>query len=113
MTIIWIDAQLSPSLALWINENFPQLAAKSLRSLGLLHTPDRQIFMMAGQENVVIMTKDEDFVRLSDEMGAPPKIIWITAGNTSNNKMKDLLRRHLNTALILLKGKDKIVELTD
>jgi hypothetical protein len=32
--VILIDAQLSPALALWINSNFTELKAQSVRSLG-------------------------------------------------------------------------------
>lgn len=39
--IIWVDAQLSPSIAAWINRNFVNIEAKSVRTLGLREATDR------------------------------------------------------------------------
>ena len=41
---IWIDAQLSPFIANWINANYPELEAKSLRSMGMEYASDYHIF---------------------------------------------------------------------
>jgi len=76
---IWIDAQLSPQLASWISDKF-SVQAHAVRDLGLRQAEDRAIFLEARKQNVVIMTKDSDFLTLYDEMGAPPKILWITCG---------------------------------
>ncbi len=35
MTELWIDAHISPAIALWINQTFSDINAKSVRSLGL------------------------------------------------------------------------------
>lgn len=57
---LWIDAQLSPSLAAWVNENYTDIMAASVRALGLRDATDMEIFMAAREANAVIMTKDED-----------------------------------------------------
>lgn len=62
--------------------------------------------------NAVVMTKDEDFVQLLHRLGSPHKIIWITCGNTSNNRMKEILASNLEKALKLLDVSD-IVEISD
>ena len=62
--IIWIDAQLSPSIANCVNANFPQLSAKSLRSLGLESANDYDIFRQARKARALVMSKDYDFVKL-------------------------------------------------
>lgn len=80
---IWIDAQLSPAIASWINENFP-VKAFAVRDLDLRDAEDEEIFLAAKKENAVVITKDRDFVDLIDRLKAPPKIIWLTCGNTSN-----------------------------
>ena len=108
---IWIDAQLSPSIALWINQSFPQVTAKSVRSLGLRDADDQVIFDKARSENVALMSKDGDFVKLLERLGPPPKLIWITAGNTSNAGMRSILSKHFNTALDLLQQGEKLVEI--
>ena len=75
--IIWINAQLSPAIAFWIESNF-NVKAIALRDLGLRDAEDQEIFIAAKNANVVMMTKDSDFISLLDRFGLPPKIIWLT-----------------------------------
>ena len=42
----------------------------------------------------------------------PPQVIWITCGNTSNARMRDILRQTFANALLLRQG-EPIVEITD
>lgn len=108
---IWVDAQLSPFIALWINANFKQLTAKSLRSLELRDVNDKVIFDRARQENAVLMSKDDDFVKLIEIYGSPPKMIWITCGNTSNARMCEILNKTLRQAVDLLNAGENLVEI--
>lgn len=108
--IIWLDVHLSPSLAPWITKTFG-LEAYSAMYLDLLEAEDETIFMAARQANVVVMTKDSDFVRLFDQLGAPPQVIWLTCGNTSKAKMREILTVHLQTAIELLQNGNDLVEI--
>jgi predicted nuclease of predicted toxin-antitoxin system len=76
----WIDAQLPPQLAEWLRAEF-DCAAFALRELGLRDADDRIIFDRARAENVIVISKDIDFVDLVSRFGAPPKLIWLTCGN--------------------------------
>jgi predicted nuclease of predicted toxin-antitoxin system len=75
--IFWIDAQLSPALAPWITSEFG-VEAYSVKWLGYRDAEDCVIFQAAHQANAVVVTKDSDFLRLLDEFGPPPQIVWIT-----------------------------------
>jgi predicted nuclease of predicted toxin-antitoxin system len=110
---IWIDAQLSPSIASWINSNFPELEAVALRSIGLQSDRDYDIFRKARKANVVIMSKDYDFVKLIEIYSVPPKLIWITCGNTSNARLCEILKTTLQQAIDLLTQQENIVEISD
>ena len=110
--MIWIDAQLSPLLALWIKETFG-IEAKAVRELGLQRASDREIYTRARQENVVMMTKDSDFLILLDELGPPPQVLWITCGNTSNKFLKEILQETLSEAISLFKQGEALVEIRD
>jgi len=110
---IWIDAQLSPFIANWINANFPELTAKSLRSLGLEDADDYDIFRKARKANVVVMSKDYDFVKLIELHGVPPKLVWITCGNTSNARLCEILKISLQQAIDLLNQQENIIEISD
>jgi predicted nuclease of predicted toxin-antitoxin system len=74
--IFWIDAQLSPALAPWLEASFP-VTAKALRDLGLRDADDAEIFRAAHAADAIIITKDSDFVDLLRRFGAPPSIIWV------------------------------------
>ena len=55
--IVWIDAQLSPTLARWITETF-RLQAHAVRALGLRDAKDAAIFEAARQADAIVMTKE-------------------------------------------------------
>ncbi|WP_222851927.1 DUF5615 family PIN-like protein [Cyclobacterium plantarum] len=69
---IWVDAQLSPSIAAWINRTYLHIRAKSVRSLGLRDADDQKIFNAARSPDVVVMSKDDDFVQMLEKNGPPP-----------------------------------------
>ncbi len=73
---------------------------------------DLEIFQEAKNANVIVMTKDSDFVSLRDRLGSPPKIIWLTCGNTSNTNLKTILSDTLPKAFELLESGENIVEIS-
>ncbi len=107
---IWIDAQMSPAIAAWISSNFG-VNAVAIRDLGLRDAEDKEIFEAARRENAIVMTKDNDFVLLLDRLGAPPQVIWVTCGNTSNVRLKEILTNTIPKALELLKSGEELVEI--
>jgi predicted nuclease of predicted toxin-antitoxin system len=108
---IWIDAQLSPAIATWITSTFA-ITAKPLRDLGLRDAEDKDIFTAAKNAGVIVMTKDTDFPKLLETLGSPPKIIWLTCGNTSNKNLKTILLTTLKPALDLLESGESLVEIS-
>ena len=107
---IWVDAQMSPAIAAWISSNYA-VSAVAIRDLGLRDAEDKEIFEAARQETAVVMTKDSDFVLLLDKLGPPPQVIWVTCGNTSNARLKEILTNTLPKALDLLNLGEKLVEI--
>ena len=110
MTTIWIDAHLSPALATWLNSTF-KIKAFALRDIGLRDAEDFDIFDAAKAQEVILMTKDSDFIDLVERLEAPPKIIWLTCGNTSNARLKEILSVTLMEALEFLQTGEKLVEI--
>lgn len=109
---IWIDAHLSPALALWITETF-DISAAALRDVGLRDATDQQIFLAAKEQSIIVMTKDVDFVKLLEILGPPPQIIWITCGNTSNAYLQRLLGSTLLRTLKMISDGEPLVEISD
>ena len=109
--IIWLDAQLPPALAGWVQSTFG-VDASALRDMGLRDATDQEIFRAAKAAGAIVMTKDSDFVTLQLRYGAPPQIIWLTCGNTSNRYLRELLVRTLPQALALLEAGEDLVEIS-
>ena len=109
---IWIDAQLPPTLAVWLQETF-QVEACSLRYLGLRDALDIEIFEAAQREGegLVIMTKDSDFVDLVCRLGIPPQILWLTCGNVTNRNLRRLLVNTFVQALAEFEKGECVVEI--
>jgi len=109
---IWIDAQLPPSLANWISNNF-EVKAVSLKEISLRDAKDIEIFEAARFANAVIITKDSDFIDLVCRLGSPPQILWITCGNVTNSNLRQLLTATLPEALIQIRQGEVIVEISN
>ena len=107
---IWIDAQLSPAIAVWLTVSF-SVTALAVRDVGLRDAEDREIFLEARRQSAVVLTKDSDFVLLQNELGAPPKIIWLTCGNTSNAELKRILSATLSEGVSFLESGEDLVEI--
>ena len=58
---------------------------------GLAGASDLAIWRYARDHGLVIVSKDEDFQRLSVLYGAPPKVIWLRLGNCSTADISNLL----------------------
>src|SRR5699024_3109988 len=110
---LWIDAQISPAIAAWINQTYQNIEARSVRSLGLRDALDYEIFEKARKQNIVVMSKDKDFTELVSQHGSPPQIIWLTCGNTSNDELKKILAKTLQQAQILVDKGEAVVEISD
>jgi predicted nuclease of predicted toxin-antitoxin system len=109
--MIWVDAHLSPAIATWITTTFG-ITAFALRDVGLRDAEDPEIFEAAKAQEVILMTKDSDFVDLANRLGAPPQIIWLTCGNTSNARLKEILNATLLEALELIRSGEVLVEIS-
>jgi predicted nuclease of predicted toxin-antitoxin system len=84
-----------------------------VRFLDLLHARDSQIFTAAREQGAVVLTKDSDFVLLQQRRGAPPALMWVRCGNTSNEHLKRVLRRTFADACRLIAEGEPLVEITD
>ena len=68
-----LDENLSERLVLTLAPRF--MGSLHVRQLGLGGTADVRLWELAITEGCVLVTKDEDFVKLSVLRGPPPKVI--------------------------------------
>ena len=109
---LWLDAHLSPRLVPWIASQF-DVEVHAVRDLGLRHAKDLDIFSSARDADAVVVTKDSDFATLVLRLGPPPRVLWLTIGNTSNEHLRKILSARLPGALESLAGGEPLVELTE
>jgi predicted nuclease of predicted toxin-antitoxin system len=62
--------------------------------VGLLAAADLAIWQHARDNGFILVSKDEDFHRMSVLFGPPPKVIWVRLGNCSTDDVVRLLREH-------------------
>ena len=107
---LWLDAQLPPQLANWIQQSFA-INSVALRDIGLRDATDLLIFEAAKTANAILVSKDSDFVELVMRLGPPPKLIWLTCGNVSNAALQDIFMTRLREAVQVLGSGESVVEL--
>ena len=88
------DEQLSEELVKLLNDVFP--ASVHVRLLGAGGAADPIVWQMARERGCVLVTKDEDFHRMSVIRGAPPKVVWLRVGNCSTDAIAQLLRNRVD-----------------
>jgi predicted nuclease of predicted toxin-antitoxin system len=110
--LIWLDAQLSPTIAHWLSADHGVLA-RPIRDLGLRDADDPTIFAAARMAEAVVMTKDGDFVQLLERFGPPPSVIWVTCGNTSNDRLRALLNIAWPRVMELLRADEPLIEISE
>lgn len=109
---VWIDAQLPPALAQWIRTEHGTDAVH-VEQLGLLRARDTDIFTAARSAAVpvVVVTKDDDFAKLLDRRGPPPKVIWLRCGNVPNRELRRIVLEAWPRAFDLLSAGEVLIEI--
>jgi predicted nuclease of predicted toxin-antitoxin system len=110
--ILWLDAQLPPSLAGWMKLNF-NVTAVAVRDLQLRDATDTGIFHAARAAGATLLSKDSDFVDLVQRLGPPPQILWLTCGNASNRHLQSVLQSAFPKAKDLIEAGEPVVEIGD
>ena len=109
---LWIDNQLPPTLASWMRATF-SIDCLPVRDLNLQRATDPEIFAAARGANVVVLTKDADFVELLEKHGPPPQVVLVTCGNTSNARLRRLFQMAWPAVVTMLERGEALVELGD
>lgn len=86
------DEQLPEALVVALSDVFPH--SLHIRLLGKGGTSDSGVWELAREYGCLLVTKDEDFHRLSVLRGAPPKVVWLRVGNCATRDLVALLRHH-------------------
>ena len=63
-----------------------------VRELGLERAPDEDVWRIALERGLVIVTRDSDFQERAQIAIEAPRIVWIRRGNCSTAEIEGLLR---------------------
>ncbi len=84
-----LDENVSESVAARIETAFGRvLHVRTVLGTGVA---DDDIWRFARREQLVLVTRDGDFERMSMMYGSPPKVVWIGVHNMSNAGLAELL----------------------
>ena len=84
------DANLSYKLCIKLNPIFSECL--HVDHVGLDRPPkDIDIWNHAANQNLIIVSNDEDFLHLANVKGFPPKVILLRTGNQSTDFIVNLL----------------------
>ena len=86
------DENLSHRLVSQLADLFP--GSLHPESLGWRGRPEDDLWNLAKQRSLVIVSKDDDFRQRALLYGPPPKVVWLGVGNASTIAIVDLLRRN-------------------
>ena len=107
---VWVDAQLPPALAGWLQESY-NLKALSLREWELRDAENHAIFHEANKRGATLISKDSDFVDLVQRFGRPLQFTGVTCGNVTNANLKVISSAIFGRAMDSLAAGEAIVEI--
>jgi len=106
----WLDAQLQPELAVWIGSRFG-VFVKHVRDIGLREASDDTLIAAARRlGDIVIVTKDGEFVQKVRTLGPPPRMVWLRCGNLTAIETQMWLSRAFADVLVRLNAGDSMIE---
>ena len=108
-------------MKLLLDENLPRRILPALQHafpgstqvilVGLERADDRAVWEYAREHGYVIVTKDDDFVRLQLLLGYPPKVILLRLGNcTAQQVLTALVSSHCDIDAALIQEEVGMIE---
>lgn len=87
-----LDENLSRRVVPLLDVSFPGTTHVAL--VGLERADDAQVWRYAREHDFVIVSKDDDFIAMSQLLGHPPRLIKLSLGNCSNDAVVAALQAH-------------------
>ena len=105
-----VDAQLPKSLSIWFKEKgIDSIHTSELPSKN--STTDQAINNYSLNEKRIVVTKDADFLQSYKLNGKPYKLLLVSTGNITNQKLKEILEKQIENILLMFE-ENSCVELT-
>ncbi|MBI4324732.1 MAG: DUF5615 family PIN-like protein [Chloroflexi bacterium] len=104
-----VDHQLPPALAKFFQDQGH--IAQHVRELGLQRVDDPVIWRHAADNEVVVVSKDEDFYFLATAPGNTVKLLWVRVGNCRTRVLLATFHRHLPRVIAAFESGSLVVEI--
>lgn len=103
-----IDQQLPPALAAWLRDQ--SVDAIHVRDLDMSQAPDAVIVAWAEENDAVVISRDDDFIRL---VRASPvaRLVWVRLGNCTNASLLEAFRTAWPQIRSRIEAGERLVEL--
>lgn len=103
-----------------VDNQLPAALARFLQSLGvdcqhvldlqMGSASDAEIWRLASEQNLVIISKDEDFFYLASAPGASARLIWIRLGNCRTKVLLEVFERLWPRIELALNEGERVIE---
>jgi predicted nuclease of predicted toxin-antitoxin system len=103
-----VDQQLPPILAAWFRDQ--GVDAFHVRELDLTGAADLAIWADAMHDDAVVVSRDEDFVKLLRDRGGA-RLVWIRVGNCTNANLLAMIEGNWPAIEQRLSDGDRLIEL--
>jgi len=111
--MLLIDENLSYKLVEKLIQHFPGTqAVVNINDLGE-GADDQLIWKYAKENNLLLVTKDKDFVNYWKHYGPPPKVVKLNIGNCRLNKVELLLKNNKMEIVSFIGRDDGLLVLDD
>jgi predicted nuclease of predicted toxin-antitoxin system len=104
-----VDHQLPPALAAFFQSRGH--AAQHVRELGLKQADDAAIWQYALANELVVVSKDEDFYFCAVSPGSKGRLVWVKLGNCRNRPLLEMFGTHLEHIVAALQSGSRVVEI--
>lgn len=104
-----VDNQLPAALARALSARGED--CRHVLDVGLAQATDPEIWRYCGENGLVLISKDDDFVRLATEPGSHARFIWVRMGNCRNADLLTTIDRVWHQVRTALDAGDRLIEI--
>jgi predicted nuclease of predicted toxin-antitoxin system len=104
-----VDNQLPPALARLIDSEFGADAVH-VAEVGLRDATDAELWAYASDQDLILISKDEDFVRFALSTSIA-RLVWVRVGNCRRDFLLDVFRRVWPRISERLEQQDRFIEI--
>lgn len=104
-----VDNQLPPALVRFLTEQGH--SGRHVLDFGFDEAADTTVWSYALQHDMVVVSKDDDFLHLANRLGDLGRLVWVRIGNCRKQVLLEAFAKALPEVVAALNAGNRIVEL--